>query len=103
MKWLITTLVCVALFSGEALGQDKGAPPEPKDKVGYSVGYQIGADFKNHKIAIDPESLSQGASDALNDRKALLKPEEMRTLLIDLQKRMGERRGLLTNEGGEVR
>lgn len=98
MKWLITTLVCIAFFSGESLGQSKGTPIEPEDKVSYSVGYQIGADFQVHKIVLKPEALAKGASDAMGGRKPLLSPEEMRAVLIELQKRMGERNRLLMEE-----
>ncbi len=100
MKCLFMTLVFVFLLAGEGLAQDKASPAEPKDKVGYSVGYQIGADFLSHKVTIDPESLARGASDAINSRKPLLTQEEMRAILIDLEKRMKERGRLSMEESG---
>lgn len=101
MKVLIATLLCFAFLSGQGLGQEKSPPSDPNDKTSYSVGYQIGADFKIHKIPFNPALMAKGASDAISGEKPMLSPEEMRAVLTELNRRMGERNRLLQDESAK--
>jgi len=57
------------------------------DKVNYSVGYQIGEDFKKQGISYKPEAVLQGIQDAI-DKKPLLSREEMDSVLVNLKKKI---------------
>jgi len=59
-----------------------------KDKINYSVGYQIGGDFKNQGVALNPEALVKGIEDALAGGKPKMNEEEMRQTLIDLKNKI---------------
>jgi len=59
-----------------------------KARVNYSVGYQIGDDFKRQGVEINPEALVKGIQDALSGEKALMTPEEQRAALVDLQRKV---------------
>ena len=62
-----------------------------KDKVSYSIGLDIGKNFKNQAMDIDTEVFIQGLRDALSDKKALLTDEEVREVLSNFQKEMREK------------
>jgi FKBP-type peptidyl-prolyl cis-trans isomerase len=58
------------------------------DRVNYSVGYQIGGDFKRQEVELNPQALVQGIEDALAGTEALMTSDEMRTTLVELKKRI---------------
>lgn len=95
MKGRIVLPVFMGLFIiGVGFAQEKTAPlKEQKEGASYSVGYQIGADFREHKIVLDPEALAMGARDALEGKKPFIAPGVMRQTLLDLQRRIGENKG----------
>ena len=61
-------------------------------RLNYSVGYQIGSDFKYQEIEIRPEAVIQGIRDALSDSDAKLSPGEMKRLMAELGKELAERK-----------
>lgn len=80
MCWLILSSgVCLA---GENLRQDE------KDKISYSIGYQVSGDFKKQEIDIRPEMLVRGIQDAMAESEPRMTAEEMRATLTDLQKEL---------------
>jgi FKBP-type peptidyl-prolyl cis-trans isomerase FklB len=56
-----------------------------KQKLSYSVGYQVGGDFTRQGLSIDPELVVQGVRDALEGSEPLMTPEEMRQALTELK------------------
>ncbi len=56
-------------------------------KINYSVGYQIGGDFKLEGLEMQPEVVVRGIQDALSNAAPLMTPEEMRTTMGELGKR----------------
>ena len=64
-------------------------------KLGYSIGYQVGGDFRRQSIPIDPELAVWGVKDGLTGSTSALTEDEMLRALTDLQKRVaadGQRR-----------
>lgn len=59
-----------------------------KNRISYSVGYQVGGDFRRQGMDINPEILVRGVQDALNEVEPAMSKEEMRQTLVDLQKRI---------------
>lgn len=59
-----------------------------KDKLNYSVGYQIGGDFKKQGVELNPEALVQGIRDALADGGPSIPAAEMRTILLSFKKKI---------------
>jgi len=57
-------------------------------QLGYSIGYQIGSDFRRQGVEISPEMLTRGIGDAASGTEPLLKPAEMRATLSRLQQRV---------------
>ncbi len=57
-------------------------------KINYSVGYQIGSDFRAQEIKINPEVLVRGIQDAIAGEKALMTADEQRAALVSLQRQV---------------
>lgn len=58
------------------------------DKVSYSIGVQMGADFKQQDIQINPSLFMQGVNDAQQTGPKLLTEDEVRNTLVNFQKTM---------------
>src|SRR5215510_5758879 len=75
-----------------ACGPNQAAGPvalESEDaKANYSVGYQIGGDFKRQGFPLDQPALAAGLRDAFEGGEARLSEEERRTALTELRQRV---------------
>ena len=56
-----------------------------EEKLGYSVGYQVGGDFERQKIEIDPDLVVKGVMAALSGTEPEMTGEEMRAELRALR------------------
>ncbi|HEX7928058.1 MAG TPA: FKBP-type peptidyl-prolyl cis-trans isomerase [bacterium] len=61
-----------------------------KDKVSYSIGLDIGKNFKNQGIDVDPNLLARGIRDVLAGNKVLLTEDEVHTVMMEFQTAMRE-------------
>lgn len=86
----VAAAVCL-LATGISHAQDPVKLTEQKDKVSYSIGVNIGTNFKHQGIDISSVSLLAGIKDALAGGKTLLTPEEMQQTLATLQRELGEK------------
>lgn len=71
-----------------AWGADQPELKTEKDKINYSVGYQIGGDFKKQGVELSPEILVRGIQDALSEVSPLLTKDEMYTVLVGLKRKI---------------
>ena len=62
-----------------------------KTKINYSVGYQIGDDFKQQGVEINPEALVKGIQDAISESTPLMTAEEQRVTLVNLKHQVDAR------------
>jgi FKBP-type peptidyl-prolyl cis-trans isomerase FklB len=88
---ILTTFTIVLLAIG-CTAADKTPKLETlMDKVSYSIGLNIGKDFKAQNIEVDPELLARGIKDAISDTKPLLTDEEIQEAIASFQQeRMAE-------------
>ncbi len=86
MKCMVLTILNVMLLWGVCSAGEKLDLSDAKVRVSYSVGYQMGGDFKRQGVDINPELVLKGIQDALAGNEPLMTMEEMRTSLVDLQK-----------------
>lgn len=80
-------IVLLPLLAGPACS----APIALKDetaKISYSLGYQIGGDFKQQQVGIDAPAVVQGIEDALAGSTPLLTQQEMNDLLVSLKQQV---------------
>ena len=78
---LALTLLQGVSFAGE--GPELGNETQ---KLGYSIGYQVGGDFRRQGLQIDPESVLEGVLDALAGSEPLMTRDEMRQTLTELKR-----------------
>jgi FKBP-type peptidyl-prolyl cis-trans isomerase FklB len=82
-------VICAIVLSvNTCLAEENSSLRDKKDKISYSIGYQVGGDFKMQKIDLRPEILIKGMQDAMAGSEPRMTPEEMRTTLTDLQKKI---------------
>lgn len=58
------------------------------DKISYAIGVDIGHNFKNRGLSLNPQALQQGVQDALSGGKTLMTPDDMQTVLTNFQKNL---------------
>jgi FKBP-type peptidyl-prolyl cis-trans isomerase FklB len=56
------------------------------DRISYSVGYQMGEDFKKQGVELRPDTLKRGLEDAANE--ASMTPEDMQATLASLKQKI---------------
>lgn len=59
-------------------------------RLNYSVGYQIGGDFRLQELEVRQQAILQGIQDALSGNDALMTPQEMRSTMAELGKHVAE-------------
>lgn len=88
MKTLLTAILSIMLIACHADAGDKTALKNEKDKVSYSIGTQIGNNFKNQSMDVDVDLLAKGIKDALSGGKLLMTEKEIKETITALQKDM---------------
>lgn len=79
----LAIFLCGACSSPVAVGLKDEA-----DKINYSVGYQVGGDFKSQSVEVRPEAVTQGIRDAVSNTPPLMSKTDMETTLIALKRRI---------------
>ena len=87
-KIAVHVVLVVVFLSGVCLAADKPEIKDEKGKINYSIGYQIGGDFRRQGIDLEPDLIVKGIKDALAESKPLMTPQEMRKTLVDLKKKI---------------
>lgn len=88
MKWVaavIMGLTANAAMADMALASDK-------DKLSYSIGVDLGKNFKKQSIEINPQAMAQGLQDGINGGTLLLTEAQMKEVLSKFQADMMARR-----------
>ncbi len=61
---------------------------EETTRINYSLGYQIGGDFKRQGVEMDAEAVVQGIRDALSGTDPQMSPAEMNATLTELKRKV---------------
>jgi FKBP-type peptidyl-prolyl cis-trans isomerase FklB len=88
MKYLMVPALVVMLFFNVGFAAETPKIEDEKDKVNYSLGYQIGGDLKRQGVELQAELVVKEIQDAIAGTNPRLTPQEMRTVLVDLKKRI---------------
>lgn len=98
------TLAMMFLAVGCTAGEKKVEIKELKDqkeKVSYSIGLNIGNDFKTQGVDVDTNILLKGMTDALTGAKPMLDEEQIKETLTQLQKDMVAKQEAMAKEAAE--
>lgn len=90
MKSIIFMSALLATIGSNVLYAETVKLDSEEAKVNYSVGYQVGGDFKRQKIEMDEAAFLQGLRDSLAEKTPAMTEHEMRTTLVGLKKRIME-------------
>lgn len=88
MKNILIGFLGLLLLPGICPAADKKELTNETERINYSVGYQIGGDFKSQGVELDPDALVQGIHDALKQNKPLLPQEQMNATLMNLKRKI---------------
>jgi len=85
---ILLTLPLLGLSSGTCLADEPAKLETDNEKINYSVGYQIGGDFKRQGVTMDAESVIQGIEDALSGGMPLMDSKERQAALMELKRQV---------------
>lgn len=89
MRTLTTTvLVLLSLSLTSADAADALKLEDETERTSYSLGYQIGGDFKRQGVEINEAAVIKGIQDALTDTDPMMPQEEMHATLIELKRKV---------------
>jgi FKBP-type peptidyl-prolyl cis-trans isomerase FklB len=74
-----------------APGEDKPQLKELKDKVSYSIGLDLGFNFKKQNLELNTDALLAGGKDALSGKQPLLSESEVKETMTALTKQLEEK------------
>lgn len=75
---------------------------DDRDRESYSVGYQLGSNFKRQGIDVKPDSFTKGLQDALTGSSAALSKEDIEKSLMSLQQRASAAQQKLQKETSDT-
>jgi FKBP-type peptidyl-prolyl cis-trans isomerase FklB len=85
MRKFLAVGIGLTLLSGHASAAEVTDLEDEKQKLSYSIGYQVGGDFRRQGLEIDPELVVKGVLDAQAGSEPLMTPQEMRQALTELR------------------
>jgi FKBP-type peptidyl-prolyl cis-trans isomerase FklB len=90
MRLLIITISVLSL-APLSFGQDKAQLKDLKDKVSYSIGLNVGANFKKQGQELNPDALLAGVKDALSGKTPALNENELKETMEAWSKQMEDK------------
>jgi FKBP-type peptidyl-prolyl cis-trans isomerase FklB len=90
VKHLTITLFTIGLMANSHAAEQSAVLKDDAARINYSVGYQIGSDFRQQEVEIRPEAVLKGIEDAMSGSKALMSKQEMQHTMADMGKRVTE-------------
>jgi FKBP-type peptidyl-prolyl cis-trans isomerase FklB len=87
MKVIPAGILSLSLIYSVCAADEKHKLSEA-ERTGYSIGYQIGMDFKQQEVELNAEILLRGFNDALSGASSALSAEEMQATLVDLKRKI---------------
>ena len=80
MNSYVITMLAIGLLVGSVQAQDKPDLKDPKQRLSYSIGADIGSNFKRQELDLDAKALAAGLADALAGKTALTEAEMRETI-----------------------
>jgi len=81
----IPSVAAAMLIAGAAVAQDKPDLKDPKARVSYALGSDIGTNLKRQDLDLDPKILASAIADAFEGKSAMTE-KDVRAALDDLRK-----------------
>jgi FKBP-type peptidyl-prolyl cis-trans isomerase FklB len=89
MKQVVMCIVCLALLATPGVSAEKKTELKTeKDKLSYSIGFDLGSSIKRNGIDVDPNIVTKAIKDVLSGGNPLMTEQEMRDSIGAFQKDM---------------
>jgi FKBP-type peptidyl-prolyl cis-trans isomerase FklB len=85
------SLLCAGAASAGGEQNQTTGLSDGRDRVSYSLGLQIGRDFRKEKMDLDADAFLSGVKDALSRKEPAVDRESMSETLLDMKKRLTTR------------
>ena len=82
------TIFVSAALAGAALAGEPLDFEDETTRINYSLGYQIGGDFKRQSVEMNPEAVVQGIQDALSGGEPKIPATEIHATLMRLKQQI---------------
>jgi FKBP-type peptidyl-prolyl cis-trans isomerase FklB len=99
MKWI--ALVVMGFGTTVAMAADVQALTTDKDKLSYSIGADLGKNFKVQGIDVTPDVLAKGMQDGINGGNLLMTEDQMKEALNKFQKDLMTKKNAEMNKKSE--
>jgi FKBP-type peptidyl-prolyl cis-trans isomerase FklB len=86
---LLTTNVVAA--EQTTLSDEKAMLADEADRINYTIGQQIGTDFKRQKVKLNEQALRQGLQHGHSGSAPVLSQKEMQPLLVELKRNITDK------------
>ena len=84
----IATVMSVALLAGSVNAAEPLKLDNATARINYSLGHQIGGDFKRQGVSMNAAAIIKGIEDALSGAEPLMSPQEMHATLTELKRKV---------------
>ncbi|WP_020676321.1 FKBP-type peptidyl-prolyl cis-trans isomerase N-terminal domain-containing protein [Geopsychrobacter electrodiphilus] len=89
MKKHVFVTIALSLFcTACAFAATKVDLKDETAQISYSLGYQIGGDFKSQGVGLDATAVVEGIQDAIASNEPRIAPKEMTALLVALKQKV---------------
>jgi FKBP-type peptidyl-prolyl cis-trans isomerase FklB len=88
MNHCLGIILVMLLLATPAFAEKKVELKTEKDKLSYSIGFDMASNIKRNGIDVDPNILTKAIKDALSGGSPLMTEQEMRESIVALQKDM---------------
>lgn len=88
MKWTCTVVLTASLCASAFCAESELVLKTDKDKVSYSIGADIGKQFRTRGLDLNEQILIQGFKDAYAGKKSLLTEEQAQAAMESFKKEM---------------
>ncbi|HHT0593796.1 TPA: FKBP-type peptidyl-prolyl cis-trans isomerase N-terminal domain-containing protein [Legionella anisa] len=101
MKMKLVTAAVMGLAMSTVMAADATSLVTDKDKLSYSIGADLGKNFKNQGIDINPDALAKGMQDGMSGAQLILTEQQMKDVLNKFQKELMAKRSAEFNKKAE--
>jgi FKBP-type peptidyl-prolyl cis-trans isomerase FklB len=84
----IATVISLALLASSVNAAGPLKLDNDSARLNYSLGYQVGGDFKRQGVEMNAEAVVKGIEDALSGAEPLMSPQEMHATLTKLKRKV---------------
>lgn len=103
MKYSIIILTISGMVSLTSFAQDQTPQlKDTKDKASYSIGLNIGMNFKKQGVDLNPDALLAGVKDAISGKKPALSEAESREVMNNFSKEMADKQKAMADKNLET-